>query len=71
LTLVEGESDCHTLWFYSVTALGLPDATNWIGDRDAERLGRFSRINITIEPDAGEKAVIKNPLMSNRAITIR
>lgn len=27
--LVEGESDCHTLWFYDLPALGIPGASNW------------------------------------------
>lgn len=27
--LVEGESDCHTLWHYALPALGVPGATNW------------------------------------------
>ena len=59
LTLVEGESDCHTLWFYGVAALGLPGVANWLEDRDAERLARFSRINVTIEPDTGGEAVLQ------------
>ena len=27
--LVEGESDCHTLWFYEIPALGIPGVSNW------------------------------------------
>src|SRR5829696_1540469 len=27
VVLVEGESDCHTLWFYEIPALGIPGAT--------------------------------------------
>ncbi len=27
--LVEGESDCHTLWFYDLPALGIPGAQNY------------------------------------------
>jgi putative DNA primase/helicase len=27
--MVEGESDCHTLWFYEIPALGIPGASNW------------------------------------------
>ena len=27
--LVEGESDCHTLWRYGLPALGVPGAENW------------------------------------------
>jgi hypothetical protein len=28
VVLVEGESDCHTLWFYNIPALGIPGAAN-------------------------------------------
>lgn len=27
--IVEGESDCHTLWHYGLPALGVPGAENW------------------------------------------
>ena len=27
--LVEGESDCHTLWHYELPAIGVPGAENW------------------------------------------
>ena len=36
--LVEGESDCHTLWHHRIPAVGLPGAGNWREDRDAPRL---------------------------------
>lgn len=26
---VEGESDCHTLWYHGIPAVGVPGATNW------------------------------------------
>src|SRR5215217_164796 len=29
VVLVEGESDCHTLWHHEIPALGIPGATNW------------------------------------------
>ena len=29
LVLVEGESDCHTLWYHGFAALGLPGAGSW------------------------------------------
>jgi hypothetical protein len=32
VVLVEGESDCHTLWYHEIPALGIPGASNW---RDA------------------------------------
>ena len=38
VVLVEGESDCHTLWYHGIPALGLPGAANWREDRDAGSL---------------------------------
>jgi hypothetical protein len=29
IILVEGESDCHTLWYHGLPALGIPGATTW------------------------------------------
>ena len=29
VVLVEGESDCHTLWYHEIPALGIPGASNW------------------------------------------
>ena len=29
VVLVEGESDCHTLWHHGIEALGTPGAANW------------------------------------------
>ena len=29
MVLVEGESDCHTLWHHGVEALGIPGASNF------------------------------------------
>src|SRR5262249_26136434 len=34
VVLVEGESDCHTLWFHCIPALGIPGAANWREGRD-------------------------------------
>lgn len=57
--LVEGESDCHTLWSHGFNAIGVPGATNWKEGRDAQHLIHFERINVVIEPDAGGSAVLK------------
>lgn len=51
VVLVEGESDCHTLWFHGVPAVGLPGAGNWREDRDAPHLEGFTTIYVVIEPD--------------------
>ena len=54
--LVEGESDAQTLWFYGYPALGLPGATNWRENRDAEHFDGIDRIYVVLEPDAGGAA---------------
>jgi hypothetical protein len=53
ITLVEGESDCHTLWFHDIAAIGLPGAAMWREERDALHLERFTTIYVVIEPDTG------------------
>ena len=50
--LVEGESDCHTLWFYEIPALGIPGASNW-GDGWTTYLNGIEKIYAVIEPDQG------------------
>ena len=55
--LVEGESDCHTLWHYGIPALGLPGAASWVEDRDASHFDGIGRIIIVVEPDRGGHAV--------------
>jgi hypothetical protein len=50
--LVEGESDCHTLWFYEIPALGIPGASNW-RDGWASYLEGIEKIYAIIEPDQG------------------
>src|SRR5260221_362823 len=57
--LVEGESDCHTLWYHGVSALGIPGASNWKEERDAPYLDGVERIYVVIEPDTGGEAVKK------------
>ncbi len=55
--LCEGESDCHTLWYHGLSALGVPGAANWNETRDATHFDRFSRIYVVIEPDKGGMTV--------------
>ena len=57
VALVEGESDCHTLWFYGIPALGIPGATNWREDRDTPHLDGIDTIYVVVEPDRGGDAV--------------
>ena len=57
--LVEGESDCHTLWQHGIPAIGLPGANGWREDRDAEHLDGIETIYVVIEPDQGGESVLK------------
>lgn len=59
VVLVEGESDCHTLWHHGIAALGVPGAANWKEDRDAPNLVGISKIYVVIEPDSGGEVVKK------------
>lgn len=59
VTLVEGESDVHTLWHHGIPAIGLPGATNWREDRDAKYFDGIETIYIVIEPDKGGQSVRK------------
>jgi hypothetical protein len=59
VVLVEGESDCHTLWFHGIPAIGIPGASNWREDRDAKCFDGIDTIYIVIEPDKGGQSVRK------------
>jgi len=52
VVLVEGESDCHTLWYHDILALGIPGANNW-RDGWASRLDGIEKVYAVIEPDQG------------------
>lgn len=56
--LVEGESDCHTLWYYNINAYGVAGATNW-KEEHAVLLEQYDIIYIIIEQDTGGEAVEK------------
>ena len=51
VVLVEGESDCHTLWYHDVPALGVPGAGTWNEERDARHLEGIARVYVVVEPD--------------------
>ena len=57
VVIVEGESDCHTLWHHDINAVGLPGAGTWNEERDAKYLDSFETIYVVIEPDNGGEAV--------------
>jgi hypothetical protein len=50
--LVEGESDCHTLWSHDVPALGIPGSSNWRHEW-SEQLDGLATVYGVVEPDAG------------------
>ena len=58
VVLVEGESDCHTLWLHGIPALGLPGAATW-KEQWAEHFEGIPCIYVVMEPDAGREAVAK------------
>jgi hypothetical protein len=57
VVLVEGESDCHTLWYHDIPALGVPGAGTWNEARDAAHLDGIAKVYVVVEPDAGGEAV--------------
>jgi hypothetical protein len=59
IALVEGASDCHTLWFHGFDAVGIPGAGAWDEKRDAAHLDGFTTIYVVIEPDQGGETVRK------------
>lgn len=57
VVLVEGASDCHTLWHHNIPALGLPGASNYNDARDAAHFDGIPTIYVVIEPDKGGETV--------------
>jgi hypothetical protein len=59
LTLVEGASDCHTLWYHAIPAIGIPGANHWREERDAPHLEGIQTIYVVLQPDKVGEAVTK------------
>lgn len=57
IVLVEGESDCHVLWSYGISALGVPGATNFKKEY-APLFEKFDKIYIHSEEDDGAKEFV-------------
>lgn len=57
--LVEGESDCHTLWHHGHPAVGLPGANTWREGRDASYLDGIDSVYVLVEPDTGGEATLR------------
>jgi hypothetical protein len=54
IVVVEGESDCHTLWHHKIPVLGIPGADTW-RDEWATYLEAIPDVYLVVEPDkAGE-----------------
>ena len=53
--LVEGESDCHTLWHHGAEAIGIPGASNF-KEEWAEHLQNIEKLYAVVEPDRGGAA---------------
>src|SRR5579864_7066127 len=58
LVLVEGESDCWTLWYHHIPALGLPGA-EMTGKLEEGMLAGIERLYVMQEPDAGGASFVK------------
>ena len=61
VTLVEGESDVHTLTYHDEPALGIPGANSWKEERDAPALEYIETIYLVVERDRGG-AVLKTTI---------
>ncbi len=49
--LVEGESDCHVLWYHDIPALGIPGAKSW-KEEWVRYLDGIGTLLVAVEPDA-------------------
>lgn len=58
IVLVEGPSDCHTLWFHDISALGMPSASSF-KEEWSDSLDGIPVIYVVIEPDKGGETVKK------------
>src|SRR5918995_3112599 len=56
VVLVEGESDCHTLWHHGIETLGIPGASSW-KDEWTPHLEGVPKVYAIIESDEGGAAL--------------
>jgi hypothetical protein len=56
VVLVEGESDCHTLWHHGIEALGIPGASSW-KDEWTGHLEGVPKVYAIVESDEGGAAL--------------
>jgi len=69
VVLVEGESDCQTLWQHGVPALGIPGASTWRPEW-ASHLAGIPSVYVVVEPDAGG-ATLRERLMATPGLVNR
>ncbi|MFX0195182.1 MAG: phage/plasmid primase, P4 family [Candidatus Hodarchaeota archaeon] len=72
MVIVEGASDCHTLWYSNIQAVGIPGAASW-KEEWAVYLDKFESVYVWIEPDAGGKSALKafqNSILRRKMKTI-
>jgi len=65
VVLVEGESDCHTLWHHDIPALGVPGANNWKNEW-VGHLDGIEKLYLVVEPDEAGHA-LRDKLASEAA----
>ncbi len=68
---MEGESDCHTLWFKGIPAIGLPGSTTWNEKRDAHYFKEIKTIYAAIEPDEGGEKLLSSLKASSLAPQVK
>jgi uncharacterized protein (DUF927 family) len=59
VVIVEGESDCHTLWHCGYPAIGVPGNTAWNDERDAPHFDGVLTVFVVIEPGKSGQGVLK------------
>ena len=57
IVLVEGESDCHTLWHHGYHAVGVPGAASF-KDEWVDHFDGFATVHVLIEPDRGGEQML-------------
>jgi hypothetical protein len=73
VVLVEGESDCHTLWFNGFPAIGVPGASTWKEEWAAHYFQDVPKLYVVIEPDKGGGILLgalKKSELNNRIKTL-
>ncbi len=70
-TLVEGESDCHTLWCHGEMAVGIAGASLWKEARDAPCFDGIATIFLVVEEDTGGETLLRSVANSSVAPRVR